>query len=69
MTSDKADEGVRVRIPINQDDVKQSTVRLIKIHPRIAIKELDKSIKTKLTTIMADNELSLVIELKDDTDF
>lgn len=28
MTSDKADEGVRVRIPINQDDVKQSTVRL-----------------------------------------
>jgi hypothetical protein len=28
MTSDKADEGVRVRITINQDDVKQSTVRL-----------------------------------------
>jgi hypothetical protein len=27
-TSDKADEGVRVRIPINQDDVKQPTVRL-----------------------------------------
>lgn len=38
------------------------------MHPQqqLAIKELDKSIKTKLTTIMADREVSLVIELKDD---
>jgi hypothetical protein len=40
----------------------------VKILPQqqIEIRELDKSIKTKLTTIMADKELSLVIELKDD---
>jgi hypothetical protein len=40
----------------------------VKIRPQqqIEIRELDKSIKTKLTTIMADKELSLVIELKDD---
>jgi hypothetical protein len=36
------------------------------MHPQIAIRELDKSIKTKLTTITTDRELSLVIELKDD---
>ena len=28
---------------------------------------MDKSVQTKVTTIVADNELSLVIELKDDT--
>jgi two-component system, OmpR family, sensor histidine kinase VicK len=37
------------------------------MHPQISIRELDKSIKTKLTTIMADRELSLIVELKDDT--
>lgn len=65
----KADEGVRVRILLNHDDdIRQSIERLIKMHPQqqLAIKELDKSIKTKLTTIMADREVSLVIELKDD---
>jgi two-component system, OmpR family, sensor histidine kinase VicK len=39
----------------------------VKAHPRITIRGLDQSIKTKLTTIMADRGLSLVIELKDDT--
>lgn len=66
----KADEGVRVRILLNQDDdIRQSIERLVKMHPQqqLAIRELDKSIKTKLTTIMADRELSLVVELKDDT--
>ena len=65
----KADEGVRVRILLNQDDdIRQSIERLVKMHPQqqLAIRELDKSIKTKLTTIMADRELSLVVELKDD---
>jgi hypothetical protein len=36
------------------------------MHPQITIKNLDKSVRTKVITILADNELSLVIELKDD---
>jgi hypothetical protein len=30
------------------------------------IKNLDKSVQTKVITILADNEVSLVVELKDD---
>jgi two-component system, OmpR family, sensor histidine kinase VicK len=66
----KVDEGVKVRILLNKNyDIQQSVERLVKMPPQqqIAIRELDKSIKTKLTTIMADRELSLVVELKDDT--
>jgi hypothetical protein len=64
----KSDEGIKVRILLAQDDdIQQSIGRLVKMHTQIAIRELDKSIKTKITTIMADNELSLVIELKDDS--
>ena len=62
----KAVEGVKVRMLLNQNqDIKQSIERL-KINPQITIKNLDKSVQTKVTTIVADNELSLVIELKDD---
>jgi two-component system, OmpR family, sensor histidine kinase VicK len=62
----KADEGIKVRILLDQkSDIRQSIKRLI-IHPQITIKNLDKSVQTKVTTIVADNELSLVIELKDD---
>ena len=62
----KADEGIKVRILLDQKpDIQQSIKRLI-IHPQITIKNLDKSVQTKVTTIVADNELSLVIELKDD---
>jgi hypothetical protein len=39
----------------------------MKLHPRITIKNLDKSVQTKVNTIVADNELSIVIELRDDT--
>jgi hypothetical protein len=39
----------------------------MKLHPRITIKNLDKSVQTKVNTIVADNEVSLVIELRDDT--
>jgi two-component system, OmpR family, sensor histidine kinase VicK len=66
----KLDEGIKGRILLNQsNDIQRSIERLGKMHPQqqIAIRELDKSIKTKLTTIMADRELSLVVELKDDT--
>ena len=63
----KTDDGIKVRILLNQnDDIGQSIGRLMKMHPRIEIRGLDRSIKTTLTTIMADRELSLVIELKDD---
>jgi two-component system, OmpR family, sensor histidine kinase VicK len=64
----KVDEGIKVRILLSQDeDVRQSIGRLIKKLPQIAIRELDKSIKTKVTTILTDRELSLAIELKDDS--
>ena len=57
----KLDEGIKVRILINQtEDIRQSLERLVTIQPQrqIAIRELDKSIKTKLTTIMADRVIS-----------
>jgi hypothetical protein len=62
----KLDEGIKVRILlIPTEDIQQSLGTLVTIHlqRQIAIRELDKSIKTKLTTIMTDRELSLVVEL------
>jgi two-component system, OmpR family, sensor histidine kinase VicK len=57
----KVDEVVKVRILLNQNhDIQQSAERLVMEHPQIEIRELDKSIKTKLTTVLADRELSLV---------
>ena len=42
------------------ETIRQSLERLVTIQPQrqIAIRELDKSIKTKLTTIMADRVIS-----------
>jgi two-component system sensor histidine kinase VicK len=60
----------KARILLNQnDDIRQSIDGFVKMHTQqqLEIRELDKSIKTKLTTIIADRELSLVVELKDDT--
>ena len=63
----KVDEGIKIRILLSQDnDVWQSIGRLIKKHPQIAIRELDKSIKTKVSTIL-EIENCLAIELKDDS--
>jgi hypothetical protein len=62
----KLDEGVKVRILlITTEDIKQSLAKLVIIHPQrqIAIRELDKSIKTKLTTIMTDRELTPLKDL------
>jgi len=62
---EKADKGVPVRIligtdsPVNLKDLE----RLVGI-PRLELRYLLKSIKTKLTTIVTDRELSLVIEEK-----
>ena len=61
------EEGIKVRILLNRDDVIQRSIEKLRVHPQITIKNLDKSVQTKVTTIVADNELSLVIELKDDT--
>ncbi|CAN5545146.1 hypothetical protein BH18THE2_BH18THE2_24300 [soil metagenome] len=63
----KADDGIKVRILLNQDPDIQQSIGKLKIHPQITIKNWDKSVQTKVTTIVADNELSLVIELRDDT--
>jgi hypothetical protein len=66
---EKADKGVPVRIligtdsPVNLRDLE----RLVGI-PRLKLRYLLKSIKTKLTTIVTDRELSLVIEEKKNED-
>lgn len=66
---EKADKGVPVRIligtdsPVNLRDLE----RLVGI-PRFELRYLLKSIKTKLTTIVTDRELSLVIEEKKNED-
>ena len=66
---EKADKGVPVRIligtdsPVNLRDLE----RLVGI-PRLELRYLLKSIKTKLTTIVTDRELSLVIEEKKNED-
>jgi sugar-specific transcriptional regulator TrmB len=63
----KAEEGVKVRILLNPtSNVQESIKRLLAKHPQIMIKNLDKSVHTKVITILADNEVSLVVELKDD---
>jgi hypothetical protein len=67
LVAKKVEEGIKVRILLNRDDVIQRSIEKLRVHPQITIKNLDKSVQTKVTTIVADNELSLVIELKDDT--
>jgi two-component system, OmpR family, sensor histidine kinase VicK len=63
----KADDGIKVRILLKlNNDIQPTVERLVNMHPQITIKNLDKSVQTKVITILADNELSLVIELKDD---
>ena len=63
----KADEGVKVRMLLNYSPDHPQSIEKLKTHQHTTIKNLDKSVQTKITTIVADNELSLVIELKDDT--
>ena len=63
----KAEEGIKVRILLSQNYDIQQSIGKLRVHPQITIKNLDKSVQTKVTTIVADNELSLVIELKDDS--
>jgi two-component system sensor histidine kinase VicK len=63
----KADEGVKVRMLLNHGSDLPQSIEKLKMHPQITINNLNKSVQTTVTTFVADNELSLVIELKDDT--
>lgn len=63
----KANEGVKVRMLLNHSPDLPQSIEKLKMHPQITINNLNKSVQTTVTTIVADNELSLVIELKDDT--
>ena len=63
----KANEGVKVRMLLNQSPDRPQSIEKLKMHPQITINNLNKSVQTTVTAIVADNELSLVIELKDDT--
>jgi rhodanese-related sulfurtransferase len=57
----KLDEGVKIRILlIPTDDIQQSLGTLVAIHPQqqIAIRELDKSIKTKLVDVRSPKEFT-----------
>ena len=40
--------------------------KLLKEYSQIDVQYLDKSLQTKVTTLIVDRELSLVVELKDD---
>ena len=63
----KANEGVKLRMLLNHSPDLPQSIEKLKMHPQITINNLNKSVQTTVTTIVADNELSLVIELKDDT--
>ena len=61
----KANEGVKVRILVDQNKDIEPILERLKTHSQITIKDLNDSIQTKITTIIVDAERSLVIELRD----
>jgi two-component system, OmpR family, sensor histidine kinase VicK len=70
LLTQKADnDGVNVRVLIKNDEhsnIENDIIALAK-HPYVKVQYLNKSVKTKVTTFLADQGLSLVVELKDDT--
>jgi two-component system, OmpR family, sensor histidine kinase VicK len=65
----KAEREIVVRILIGTDYLlKEKARESLKEYPQIELRYLLKSIKTKLTTIITDGELSLMIEEKEDDD-
>jgi hypothetical protein len=65
----KAEQEIVVRILIGTDNLlKEKAQESLKGYPRIELRYLLKSIQTKLTTIVADGELSLLIEEKENED-
>jgi hypothetical protein len=70
LITQKADNnGINIRIMIKDDDehgnIENDIIALAK-HPHVKVQYLNKSIKTKVITFLADNELALVVELKDE---
>ena len=64
----KANFGINIRILIEHDHSTQDKVKkLVNTCPTINVHYLNKAVQTKVTTFLADNALSLVVELKDDT--
>jgi hypothetical protein len=62
----KADKGVEIRILIGTDKpINERDVKWLREYPPIEVRYLNKSIQTRLTTIVTDRELSLVIEDKE----
>jgi hypothetical protein len=60
------------RLRINNDDedssVEGNVKKIMSEHPaNLKVQYLNKSIKTKISTFLSDNDLSLVIELRNDT--
>jgi two-component system, OmpR family, sensor histidine kinase VicK len=65
----KADDEVVIRILIGTDyPIEEKAVKSLNEYHHIELRYLLKSIQTKLTTIVADRELSLVIEEKENED-
>ena len=65
----KAENEVLVRILIGMDyALKEDAVKSLKGYQNIELRYLLKSIQTRLTTIVTDRELSLIIEEKEDED-
>jgi two-component system, OmpR family, sensor histidine kinase VicK len=65
----KADKEIEVRILIGTDrPTNERDVEWLREYPRIELRYLNKSIQTRLTTIVTDRELSLVIEERKDED-
>jgi len=61
----KAENGIVTRTLIGTDNpINKKEVEWLSEYPRIELRYLIKSIKTRLTTIVTDRELSLVIEEK-----
>ena len=62
----KAEDEIVIRILIGMDySIAEKVIELLKGYQHIELRYLLKSIQTKLTTIVADRELSLVIEEKE----
>jgi hypothetical protein len=59
---------VRILVDIGKENkiIEEKITQLTKQYPNLAIQYLSQSNKIKVITIIADRELSLVIELKDD---
>jgi len=64
---DAAERGVKVKIFVNLEKIiKEKVQKLSKEYSQIDVQYLDKSLQTKVTTLIVDRELSLVVEMKDD---